>query len=226
MAPDKPVEQPFLQIRRLTHPGIWFLITLAAIAVFTTVGPAEKSLGTNVRVVYLHGVWVWTALVTFGAAGLSGLLGLISSKLVLQRWSGALGRTGLFFWITYLPISLWAMETNWNGLYLSEPRFRLALIFSISGLLLQAGLFILDKPVWTSAANMVFISILMVALQNTSNVMHPPSPILDSEAWRIQIYFFGLLGLTLLAAWHVTRWLYQADDSSSQASQPSEISPR
>jgi len=224
MSSDKPALQNTSLTGRLTHPLIWFAITLAAIVGFTTLGPAERSLGANVRVVYLHGAWVWTALVAFSAAGLTGLLGLVMSKPNLKRWSVAFGRTGLFFWITYLPISLWAMETNWNGLYLAEPRFRLALVFSISGLLLQGGLFILDRPDWTSAANLIFVVILMLALQNTSAVMHPPSPILDSGAWRIQIYFFSLVGLTLLAAWHFTRWVHQGDRANGGTPSPREIS--
>jgi hypothetical protein len=34
---------------------LWFLILLLSISVFTALGPAEKTLGVNVRVVYLHG---------------------------------------------------------------------------------------------------------------------------------------------------------------------------
>src|SRR3990172_1257814 len=99
-------------------PLLWFGISLVAIAGMTLVGPAEKSLGANVRVVYLHGVWVWTALLAFLAAAGAGLVGLILQNEKLQRWSRALGRTGLFFWISYLPISMWAMQTNWNGFFL------------------------------------------------------------------------------------------------------------
>jgi hypothetical protein len=92
-----------------------------------------------VRVVYLHGVWVWAALAGFLAAAVVGLAGLVSRRWKLHLWSRALGRSGLFFWITYLPISLWAMQANWNGLYLAEPRWRIGLIFAIGGLLMQIG---------------------------------------------------------------------------------------
>lgn len=197
--------------KRLGSPMLWFGLTLAAIALFTSLGPAEKSLGTNARVVYLHGAWVWAALVALGAAAASGLLGLLAQKDAWHTWSQALGRTGMFFWITYLPISLWAMQTNWNGLFLSEPRWRLAMIFSITGLLLQIGLSLIHRPVWTSTANLLFFATLVYVLQTTDQVMHPPSPILTSDAWRIQIYFFGLIVLTLLAAWQLARWWRSLD---------------
>ncbi len=195
----------------LRSPLTWFGLLLAAAAGFTLLGPAEKSLGTNVRVVYLHGAWVWAALACFLAAAVLGAIGLILRRESLHRWSRALGRTGLFFWITYLPISMWAMQTNWNGLFLAEPRWRLAIIFALGGLLLQIGVALLEDPAWASAANILYFLTLILALTNTQNVMHPPAPILNSEAWRIQLFFAGLLLLTLLAAAQFARWLFHLE---------------
>jgi len=190
---------------------LWLGLSLVGIAALTLVGPAEKSLGTNVRVVYLHGAWVWTALVSFVAAAGTGLLGLVLQNDRLQRWSRALGRTGLIFWITYLPISMWAMQTNWNGLFLAEPRWRLALIFSLGGLALQIGVTLVDSPAWASGANIAFALALFLALRATEEVMHPASPIFSSDAWRIQVYFAALLLLTLLAAGMLARWAYRLE---------------
>ncbi len=190
-------------------PLIWFGVTLAVVAGFTLLGPAERSLGTNVRVVYLHGAWVWAALACFLAAALLGLVGLLLQRVNLQHWSRALGRSGLIFWITYLPLSMWAMQTNWNGLFLDEPRWRFALVFAIGGLVLQIGVALIEEPTWAASANVAYFMALVLALVNTENVMHPPSPILDSDAARIQLFFAMLLLLTLLAAGLLTRWLYR-----------------
>jgi hypothetical protein len=196
---------------------VWFALTLLAIAAFTALGPSEKSLGSNVRVVYLHGVWVWAALAAFLAAALTGLVGLIVQNQLLHLWSRTLGRTGLIFWITYIPISIWAMQTNWNGLFLAEPRFRLAVIFSLGGLMLQVGVTLLGDAIWASAGNLVYFLALMFALRTTQNVMHPPAPILNSDAWRIQAYFAGLLVLTLLAAWQIARWWFHLEKLPDEA---------
>jgi len=190
-------------------PLFWFILSLVAIALFTALAPAEKSLGVNARVVYLHGAWVWASLAAFLAAAAIGLAGFLTHRGVLHNWSRALGRAGLFFWISYLPISLWAMQTNWNGLFLAEPRWRMAVIFAIGGLLLQIGLTLLEHPAWASALNLGYILALLAALQSTEKVMHPPSPILDSNAWHIQLFFGGLLVLSLVAVWQVARWCYQ-----------------
>jgi hypothetical protein len=202
----------------LKSPLLWFLLSLAAIFVLTALGPAERSLGANVRVVYLHGAWVWAALAAFLAAAAAGLAALIARRQSLHYWSRALGRTGLFFWITYLPISLWAMQTNWNGLFLAEPRWRIGLVFGIAGLLLQIGLSLVENPAWASAFNIVYAGFLFAALQTTEQVMHPASPIFGSDARRIQAYFLILLLLTLLAAWQLARWWRWREDRDLQDS--------
>jgi hypothetical protein len=197
-------------------PLLWFFITLFVILLVTALGPAEKTLGANVRVVYLHGAWVWAALIGFVSAALVGLVGLVTRRRDLNYWSRALGRTGLFFWITYLPISMWAMQTNWNGLFLAEPRWRVGLVFAIGGLILQVGISLLDDPIWASISNIIFASMLFVSLQSTEQVMHPASPIFGSDAWRIQLFFLILIALTLLAAWQLARW-WRSRDKPAEA---------
>ena len=189
----------------LQAPLLLFLLNLAAIAGLTAVGPAEKSLGANVRVVYLHGAWVWTALASFLLSALAGLAGLLTRREAVHRWSQALGRTGLLFWITYLPLSMWAMQTNWNGLFLAEPRWRLGVIFALGGIILQIGLALIDEPAWASAGNIVFILVLGLALQRSQQIMHPSSPVMESGSGRIQAFFAGLVLLCLLAAWQIAR---------------------
>lgn len=194
----------------LKSPLFQIILLIPIIAFVSLLSPEEKSLGANVRIVYLHGAWVITAIITLAAAGLAGLIGLITRGERWHRWSQALGRTGMLFWITYLPISLWAMETNWNGLFLSEPRWRIAAIFAVTGILLQVGLALIGLPALTSGANLVFVIALAIALLNVDTVLHPPpSPIFSSGNSRIEIYFIGLNLLTLLAAWSIARLWYR-----------------
>jgi hypothetical protein len=192
---------------RIRSPLILFPATVLAMAVLALFGPEDRSLGDNVRIVYLHGAWVLAAEVAFAAAGLTGLIGLISRRDVFHRWSAALGRTGIVFWVTYLPLSLWAMEANWNGLFLAEPRFRLAVTFAVVGVLLQVGLWIISLPWLISAANLVFIVALRISFARAQYVMHPPpSPIFDSGNGLIIGFFIGLNLLSWLAAYFLTRW--------------------
>ena len=196
--------------RLLRSPLFWFILTVLAAMLLSALGPLEKTLGANVRIVYLHGAWAITAEAAFGLSALAGLLAFISRRENFHRWSAALGRSGIFFWVTYLPLSLWAMQANWNGLFLSEPRFRIAVIFAVTGLLLQVGLTLLGRPLFTSLANILFFIALRISLSMAAYVMHPPpSPIFSSGILSLQVYFIGLILLTLLAAYFMTRWWLQ-----------------
>ena len=194
----------------LKSPFFWFILAVLTTAGLTALGPQEQSLGANVRIVYLHGAWAITAEASLAIAAMTGLLGILMRREQLYRWSTALGRTGLFFWVTYLPLSLWAMQTNWNGLFLSEPRFRLAVVFSVTGVLLQVGLTLLARPIFTSLFNVLFAVALWIGLSRAQYVMHPPpSPIFNSGILSLQLFFIGILFLTMAAAYFMTRWWLQ-----------------
>ncbi len=188
-------------------PALSFLFTLIIIGIMTLFGPEEATLGPSVRLVYLHGAWVMTAELLFTLAALAGLVALITRKDGWHRWSAALGRSGIFYWITYLPLSLLAMQANWNGLFLAEPRFRFALTFAIVGLLLQIGLWMVDLNWLTATANIFFIIALRYIFATAENIMHPPpSPIFNSGNWTIIGFFVGLNFLAWISSYFITRF--------------------
>ena len=191
---------------KLKSPLVLFIITFGLIALLAFFGPEEKSLGSNVRIVYLHGAWVITAEVTLIAAGLMGISAVANRRPTYHRWSAALGRAGIVFWVTYLPLSLWAMQANWNGLFLAEPRFRLALIFAVTGVLMQLGLWLIDIPWLTSSANAIFIVLLRIYFSQTADVLHPPpSPIFNSGNNLIIGFFVAMIALSLTASYFLAQ---------------------
>ena len=191
---------------KIKSPLTLFFITLIVIALLALLGPEEKSLGASVRIVYLHGAWVLAAELALIAAGVTGLIALVTRRANFHQWSAAFGRTGVFFWVTYLPLSLWAMQSNWNGLFLAEPRFRLAAIFAVTGVLLQIGLWLINIDWITSAANLIFIVVLRLIFSTAENIMHPPpSPIFSSGNSVIIDFFLALILLTLVATYFLTR---------------------
>jgi hypothetical protein len=200
----------------LKSPMLGFIGLLAALGLLTALAPIEKTLGANARVIYLHGAWVWVAMVAFLAAAIIGLAALVARREHLNLWSQAIGRTGLFFWLTFLPMSLYVMQANWNGLFLDEPRFRIPLNLAIVGLLLQVGLSFFPVR-WTSLANLVYGAALILVMGGVQTVLHPESPIINSEARSIQVFFVILLVGLVVAAWLLAWAWYQWELSRRQA---------
>src|SRR3972149_8993953 len=150
--------------------GMLLTLLLVLIALLVAFGPPERVLGGHVRVVYLQGAWVWTALAGCATAAPTGAAGLVLRRGFLQTWSVSLGRSATFFWVTYLPISLIAMQSNWNGLFLAEPRWRIGLNFAVAAVLLQVGLAVLARPTWASGMNIAFLVALVWSLANFQQV--------------------------------------------------------
>lgn len=195
-------------LRRIS-PIILFLALLVVIVALTGQGPRERTLGVHVRLVYLHGAWVWTALASFITAALCGLVGLVSSRTGIQHWSIAWGQAGTFFWITYLPLSLLIMQANWNGLYLAEPRWKIGVDFAIIALLLQTAILIWRRPAYASVLNIAYLGALLFALGRADQVMHPASPILASNSLAIQFFFLLLVAICMISAWQLSRYFHQ-----------------
>ena len=170
---------------------LWLAAGLLVAVLTAALAPLEKTLGANARFVYFHGAWVWASLFGFLAAALTGLVGLLAGRAAWHSWSRALGRSALVYWILFLPMSLWVMQANWNGLFLDEPRFRIPLNLAIVGALLQIGLSFFP-PVWTSAANVLFGATLFYFVRTTETVLHPDSPLFNPEAGDIRLFFIVL----------------------------------
>lgn len=203
-------------LKRLSfHPLAWLLLNAALIALAMAFVPLESSLGANLRLVYLHGAWVDTGKLAFGLAALAGAAGLLLPLARMPgagRWQGlslALGRTGLFFWLTYLPMSLLVMQATWGGFFFDEPRWRVPFMFGVVGLLLQVGLYLLGSPRLACLANLAYGAALWLVLGALPNVLHPDSPIFDSGSLRIEFIFVVMLALTLILGAQITLWLWK-----------------
>lgn len=113
-------------------------------------------------------------------------------------------------------MSLYVMQANWNGLFLDEPRFRIPLNLAIVGLLLQVGLSFFPVR-WTSLANLVYGAALILVMGGVQTVLHPESPIINSEARSIQVFFVILLVGLVIAAWLLAWAWYRWELSRRQA---------
>jgi hypothetical protein len=184
------------------------LVVLAVVIAAALSGPSDRLLGGNLGLILLHGSWVWTGMLLFAASALVGLAAVLAGRARLHVGSLALARTGLAFWLTYLPMSLLVMQMNWGGLFFDEPRWRIPFTFAVVSVLLQVGLLLIDRPVFASTANILFGAALWYSLRSANTVLHPESPIPQSGA-TIQLFFLLLMALALLLAAQLAAFQYR-----------------
>jgi len=183
------------------------LVLVATAVLLSGLAPKDRVLGSSLRIVYFHGAWVWAALLAFAAAALSGLFGFVLNRQRLHAWSVGMARSATVFWLTSLLLSLAAMQSSWNGLYLAEPRWRLGVRFGVAALLLQVAVAMLHRTRLGSGLAIAFFGLLTAALLTTPAVMHPSSPVFSSESIAMRASFLALLACAAASAACLARLL-------------------
>ena len=81
---------------------------------------------------------------------------------------------------------------------------------------LQAALVLFDQPMLTALGNLVFGAALWIGLANVQNVLHPDSPIFGSGSLRIELFFSGLVLLSLFCMLQIAGWFYKSPDKTNE----------
>ncbi len=162
--------------------------------------PAEETLGSSVKLIYLHGALTWVAIITYTLAGLFGLIYLFSGGKFFFSWSHSLGYTSLSLWGINFLLSLLAMIFIWGRIAWSEPRTIMTtsvLFFSLLFFLLSVAF---EKPKLIALFNFLMSVLLWISLVKTKVVIHPQNPITGSSSLGIKISFLLITLFLLLSA--------------------------
>ena len=160
--------------------------------------PADKTLGSATRWVFVHGAVTWTGILSSLGAGAMALWLLLSREQVPGgfRIGSALWRLvsiALLLWAASLGLGFPVMKMSWGGVLWNEPRLLMSM--EIVFLLLVAwvvGLVVENRRVLAFAALAAAVAMVVLLLM-TSGAFHPDNPIFGSGSPRFIISFVSLL---------------------------------
>ncbi|MEW5707208.1 MAG: cytochrome c biogenesis protein CcsA [Actinomycetota bacterium] len=191
------------------------LVLLAVILAF--IAPEEKTLGSYIRLIYIHAAVTWVGLALFAASGLLGVLYfivfLVQSKSkaeqardVLIRWSSASQSTAIIFWTASVVLGSFAASLTWGGNWWIEPRLRIAAFILVLALVFyQLRLTIADKRIW-AGLNFSLPAVALILLKTTGKLVHPNNAFAKSDSIEIKV-FAALITLVFIAvAFNIMRW--------------------
>ena len=181
---------------------------LLAVALMIIFAPAERTLGSGIRSVYLHVGLIWTGLFGFAMTAVLGIGVLFTQNALWQRWLTPVSWVALGFYAAGIFMSMVASADNWGAVFLQEPR----MAASLSGLAVATIMLVLGSwQPWLRVRSAMAAAIIFVLLWfnlRAELVLHPRNPIANSEATPIQLAFLVVTVLfVLLASWIV--WLLQ-----------------
>ncbi len=182
---------------RTLERNYWTLtLTLVlALGVLVVLSPAEATLGSVVKIVYLHGAAERISTYAYLLAATVGILQLVPGRAVLSRWTQALSETAIAFWLGQFVISLPAQILAWGGLMVDEPRVVGAFwILVLTGLVYVVARWMAD-PAWFAYAAVANSVIVLVVLRGGINLLHPLNPIIASESVSIKWFYTAIVGV-------------------------------
>jgi len=177
------------------------------------VSPAEQTLGDAVKLIYVHMALAWLGLAVFTTAGAAGLLHLLSARDAFYSWSRSFGLVGLFLWLVYLLVSIFAMQLTWGGVLWQEPRFGYALLVMALSSGFWAGGRLVERPRLDSLLSAVLAGTIWVYLLRTARFFHPVNPIWTSNSLVMKVSAALLTLIFLAAALDLVWWLHQRQSS-------------
>jgi len=169
--------------------------------------PAERTLGTGIRAVYVHVALTVTGVLGFLAGAVLGVVALVSRLPVATRWLLPVGRVALGFFAAGTVTSMVAARVNWGGLFLDEPLMRSSL------LVLLASIVVHTLMSWTRSQRLLGLlgivpaAAISWALLATPAVLHPGAWVVPDSAAQIQWTFAALTVLCLAAGAGLVRQL-------------------
>lgn len=178
------------------HRRFWplFAFCVAAALAILALMPAEKTLGQVIKIVYLHGALSRAGMVGLIAAGIVGLVYLISRKPVLARWTQALLLSGWGFWVAHFIVSMPATRLTWGPwIAWGEPRVTMTLQLIGAGLIVIAVTWLLSDNRFTAGATLLLAAAVALMAGRTGVLRHPLDPIGTSPSTQLRLVYLLLL---------------------------------
>ena len=171
--------------------------------------PPEQTLGSVIKVIFLHGALVRVGLLSFAAAGILSLAYLFMRKPSLYLWAIAAQKSAVLLWILYTLTSMISTQLSWGEwIAWEEPRVRASfhvLWFSAACLLL--GLW-MGHRTFAAFANLLVTTVAWILIRGASIIRHPFDPIGTSGSSKYQTLFWVMVVALIVLAGVLVRWLH------------------
>ncbi len=186
---------------------VLFLVTSAVILAFI---PPEEQLGSWIRLIILHGILSLVGLIAIYAAGVLGIVHLVTKQRSVGLWSREIGLSAIVLWFIGTALSFVSMRVAWGGMLWNEPHMIAAVTMALLGagkeyLVRSSG----GKLRSFALANLTFAAAMLVIRQVIVTVMHPVNPIGTSDSLAIRLLPLLFLIITMAAMVELTRWRLQ-----------------
>ncbi len=181
------------------------VLIIVAFAALVLLAPAEATIGDGIRIVYIHVALIWAGMLLLLVAGLLGLIVLLGGRSAHAEWMQIVAWVALGFYAAGVITSLAAEVVNWGGIAWREPRTAANLNLLAVVVIVQVINSWLPRS-WPArlrlqgASNFLLAAAVIWTTVTTELQLHPANAVGDATSRAIQLTFYSLFLLCMLAA--------------------------
>jgi hypothetical protein len=189
---------------------LWPLLTGLALllAVLLLLSPTELTLGQTVKLVYLHGALVRTAIVLFAVSLPLNLIAVFNHKPDWFSWGQACSWAAVAIWLGHTLFSMVTTYAAW-GVFIAwfEPRTRFTFILAAVTLIVTTVAWLVADARFSAVAFALLAGLTLGLLPRLGFIQHPLDPIGTSPSPTIRIFYAAILVISVAMGGLLTVWL-------------------
>jgi hypothetical protein len=193
-------------LRRRTWPLLAGLV--AVLALLLWLSPAEQTLGQAVKLVYLHGALVRTAMVLFAVSLPVNLGALVGGRSGWLAWGKALAWAAIATWLAHTFFSMVTTYAAW-GVFIAwfEPRTRFSFTLAAVSLVVAVVAYLVEHSRFSALAFVLLSGLALGLASRLGVVQHPLDPIGSSPSHAIRAFYAAIIVVSLAMGGLVALWL-------------------
>jgi hypothetical protein len=193
-------------VRRWTWPLLAGLVLVLALLLWLS--PAERTLGQTVKLVYLHGALVRTAMLLFAVSLPVNLVALIRGRGAWLAWGEALAWTAVGIWLAHTLFSMITTYAAWGvAIAWFEPRTRFTFTLAAVGIVFLAVARLVGNIRFSALSFTLLAGLTLGLAPRLVAVQHPLDAINSSPSPTIRMFYAAILIVSLIIGGLLAIWL-------------------
>lgn len=170
--------------------------------------PTERTLGQTVKLVYIHGALVRTAILLFALGIPLNLLGAFRPSGGRLVWGKAVVWAAVLIWLAHTLFSMITTYAAW-GIFIAwyEPRTRFTFILAGVSLVIIGAAWFVDDARFTATVFAILGGLVLGLMPQLGVMQHPLDPIGTSTSDSIRWFYAAILIITIGLGGLLTLWL-------------------
>ncbi len=193
-------------LRRWTWPLLGGLALILLLLLW--LAPAERTLGQIVKLVYLHGALVRTAMALFAIGLPVNLAALVGAQSGWLAWGKAFAWTAVAVWLAHTLFSMVTTYAAW-GVFIAwfEPRTRFTFTLAVVGIVIVVAARLVGNARFSALVFVLLAALTLSLAPRLGVIQHPLDPIGSSPSNAIRTFYAAILAVSMALGGLLTIWL-------------------